>query len=511
MEHAGTWIYPSVDAYPKRQYQFEIAKSAILQNTLVSLPTGLGKTLIAAVVLYNYYRWFPTGKILFLAPTLPLVDQQVQACYEIMGIPATDTALLTGKIPATQRAVVWNEKRVFFCTPQTVQKDLENNRCDASKVVCVVLDEAHKSTGDYAYCKVIAHLEKAGAKFRILGLSATPGTSIKAIQLVVDILRINCIEARSDADPDVKQYIHDRQTEVVVVKQITAVTKPVERRLDGMIAPILEALRQRHALPSRLIGNATVTSYCLLTARESYNKRPEHQRDHITLGYFAAGMRLIQIRSDLHQLGIGSVRNKLHQLRQERPRGYLATLVKSPDFQLLWAAVDQISCDPSDFGNNTVQDKLKNNPKLEKLREILTEHFERARACGTLSSTRAIVFSQFRTSVSEIVSVLNEYQPLIRARHFVGQAKSQRKQQQEPSSGSSEGLLLQPQAKATTTTTSVEGMRQDEQKAVIAEFRNGIHNALVCTSIGEEGCKFDRRGTCIVSVYNLMYSVCIQD
>ena len=40
-----------------------MSHSAIMQNTLVSLPTGLGKTLIAAVVMYNYYRWFPQGKV----------------------------------------------------------------------------------------------------------------------------------------------------------------------------------------------------------------------------------------------------------------------------------------------------------------------------------------------------------------------------------------------------------------------------------------------------------------
>lgn len=46
---------------PYREYQFQITKTALFTNTLVSLPTGLGKTLIAAVVMYNYYRWFPTG------------------------------------------------------------------------------------------------------------------------------------------------------------------------------------------------------------------------------------------------------------------------------------------------------------------------------------------------------------------------------------------------------------------------------------------------------------------
>lgn len=37
----------------------DIIQTALLQNTLVCLPTGLGKTLIAAVVMYNFTRWFP--------------------------------------------------------------------------------------------------------------------------------------------------------------------------------------------------------------------------------------------------------------------------------------------------------------------------------------------------------------------------------------------------------------------------------------------------------------------
>ena len=69
-------------------------------------------------------------------------------------------------------------------------------RCDASLVVCIVFDEAHKASGNYAYTKVVELIEAAGAKFRILGLSATPGGEIKSIQKVVDALRISKIEAR---------------------------------------------------------------------------------------------------------------------------------------------------------------------------------------------------------------------------------------------------------------------------------------------------------------------------
>ena len=58
---------------------------------------GLGKTFIAAVVMFNFYRWFPDGgKVIFVAPTRPLVDQQRKACHGITGIPAADTHVLVG-------------------------------------------------------------------------------------------------------------------------------------------------------------------------------------------------------------------------------------------------------------------------------------------------------------------------------------------------------------------------------------------------------------------------------
>ncbi len=44
---------------PERAYQIDIINTALLQNTLVCLPTGLGKTLIAAVIMHNFTRWFP--------------------------------------------------------------------------------------------------------------------------------------------------------------------------------------------------------------------------------------------------------------------------------------------------------------------------------------------------------------------------------------------------------------------------------------------------------------------
>jgi ATP-dependent DNA helicase MPH1 len=48
---AKRWIFPL--NRPKRDYQFNISRHCLFDNTLVALPTGLGKTFIAGVVMLN--------------------------------------------------------------------------------------------------------------------------------------------------------------------------------------------------------------------------------------------------------------------------------------------------------------------------------------------------------------------------------------------------------------------------------------------------------------------------
>ena len=115
---AKHWVYPI--NRPKRDYQYNIVRNCLFDNTLVALPTGLGKTLIAGVVMLNCvlflmlspfylltmvldYRWYPEGKVIFVAPTKPLVAQQVDACLETCGIPGRDSIELTGEVPKVQR------------------------------------------------------------------------------------------------------------------------------------------------------------------------------------------------------------------------------------------------------------------------------------------------------------------------------------------------------------------------------------------------------------------------
>ena len=92
-----------------------------------------------------------------------------------MGIPERHTAEISGRSKPESRGNIWKSKRVFFCTPQSLVKDIEGGRCDAKSIVCVVMDEAHKATGNHANAVLVKMIDEAGAKFRLVGLSATPG------------------------------------------------------------------------------------------------------------------------------------------------------------------------------------------------------------------------------------------------------------------------------------------------------------------------------------------------
>ncbi|EOD15308.1 hypothetical protein EMIHUDRAFT_211457 [Emiliania huxleyi CCMP1516] len=230
---AASWVYPT--NMPVRPYQHSITKTALLHNTLVCLPTGMGKTLIAAAVMYNFSRWFPAGRCVFLAPTKPLVHQQVGAVRKSVGLPRELCAELTGQMAAEDRRRVWRFARFLFLTAQTFVNDLKTGVCPGEDVVCLVVDEAHKATSNHSYVQAARLLGRRSAGFRVLALSATPGSNAERMQEVVSNLRISRIEARDEQSVDVVGCLKSRQMDKVVVQ-------PTAEYLAGRAAA-LEAYR----------------------------------------------------------------------------------------------------------------------------------------------------------------------------------------------------------------------------------------------------------------------------
>jgi Fanconi anemia group M protein len=314
-----------------------------------------------------------------------------------MGIPERHTAEISGRTKPENRASMWTNKRVFFCTPQTLVKDITDERCNASNIVCVVMDEAHRATGEHANSVLIRLICNSGAKFRLVGLSATPGTDIKSIQAICTKLQISRIESRAEDDPDVARYIHHREEEVIIVKQ-PDVIKVIDTQFSELILPILTRLRDEKVSPRLHYDSATLSNWNVTLANKEYVERTG---DYRLNSQFNILRELVTARMLLKEHGVQMARTKLVEAASKPFMNYIA---RQSIFQSLIRDMSLAASGggSSVEGGSAMTTSMENNPKLIKLVEVLREHFERKEAVdGTNNSTRAIVFSQWRESVRE--------------------------------------------------------------------------------------------------------------
>ena len=415
---AKTWIYPTNVSF--RDYQFNIVQRALFDNILVSLPTGLGKTFIAATVMFNYYRWFPQSKIVFVAPTKPLVSQQVEACFKICGVPYSHTAQLTGSIAKPQRATAYEERRVFYMTPQTLSNDLKSGLCEPKSIVCLVIDEAHRGTGNYAYGECVALIRKKNPSLRILALSATPGASVDAVQNVINALCIARVEIRIETSLDLRAYIHKRRTDVIALplgKEITSLrdlfAKVIQKFLD----------RVKNLNDPRLRDPLTLSLFGVKTARDAFYNSSRGVNPALAgmttavlgiLGTLAHAMSLLIYH------GIQPFFEKLESIQHEyESQGRKLSKTKSEllsnsNFQELMTRLRVLVDNPNTVGH----------PKLERAASIIIEHFVKME--DEKQDTRVIVFSQYRSSAGELVKQLRRQEPIIKPTIFVGQSTDTR-------------------------------------------------------------------------------------
>ena len=134
-----------------RYYQENIFKTCTEKNCLIVLPTGLGKTLIALMTAIHRMKQFPGEKVLFVAPTKPLIEQHFLTFKKHLPELFADIQLFTGEINSTQRKKTWRTSDIIFSTPQCIANDLKKNLYNLSEVCLLVEDEAHRCIRNYDY------------------------------------------------------------------------------------------------------------------------------------------------------------------------------------------------------------------------------------------------------------------------------------------------------------------------------------------------------------------------
>lgn len=425
-----------------RKYQEDIFETCIEKNCLVVLPTGIGKTLVALMLVVDRMKKFPESKILFLAPTRPLAQQHLNYFKKHLPELYGQMELFTGKTEAEKRKKLWQNADIIFSTPQCISNDIKNSMYDLSNVSLLIEDECHRCMKNYSYTYVASEYKKQARNPRILGLTASPGSDKARIKKIVDNLSIEAVEIRTRESEDVKEYLQELEFEIIKVdfpEEFDAIRILLKKIFDRKV----EELRNR-----KLLFMPATKKYLLETQQKIMRSIAlGNKHFNLLLGASACaqaiklGHALELLETQTLEGFISYMKDLFSQAEKKESKG-VQNLVKQPEFsQAYIKAIELIH--------------KSEHPKLSKLKEIIENEFKQAKI-------KVIVFSQYRDSVTKICKTLNSI-PGINARVFIGQAKKLGKGGEQT------------------------GLSQREQQELIHDFSLGKVNVLCSTSIGEEG------------------------
>ena len=198
------------DSIEARDYQISLASEAKTQNSLVVLPTGLGKTTVALQVILDILSQ-KKGGILFLAPTRVLVNQHFEFLKE--HVLLDDIGIVTGEDLISKRKKLWINS-IVCATPEITRNDLQRGLVSQEQFSLVIFDEAHRAIGDYAYTSIATSFSN---NVRFLAMTATLPSDKQKADEIIKSLRIKHILQKTDESPDVKPYIQETKTEWINV------------------------------------------------------------------------------------------------------------------------------------------------------------------------------------------------------------------------------------------------------------------------------------------------------
>ncbi|MEW6070399.1 MAG: helicase-related protein, partial [Candidatus Thermoplasmatota archaeon] len=410
----------------KREYQLNIANSCLKDSTLVVLPTGMGKTTIALLVIAERVK---QGRIIFLAPTKPLVEQHCN--YLQSYLINQKISMLTGEVTPKKRLKLWKDSNIIVSTPQVIENDLIAGRINLDNVALVVFDEAHRAVGNYAYVFIAQKYSNL-----VLGMTASPGSSSDEILEVCKNLKINNVEIRSEYDSDVKPYVHPIGIDWVLV-ELPENLKLIIKELNEVLAERISELRSFGLLKPK----GRISTKELLEAQVIIQKRIKARLQAQGSLFFAAVAQSAAVKIN-HAIelaetqGIEALRNYFDRLENDSSKG--AKLLLN-DLRVKKAIM-------------LAKEAEIEHPKLREAVRVVKEQLARKK------DSRIIVFTHYRDTSELVMQELNQVLG-VKAVRFIGQATKEKDK----------------------------GLSQKQQAEIIEKFKANEYNVLVATAVGEEG------------------------
>lgn len=420
----------------QRLYQLQLAGTARDTDTLICLPTGLGKTTVSLLV--TAARLNSTGgTALFLAPTKPLVRQHVEFYRNALTIPDEDIVVFTGEVSPDERAALWDDAQVVIATPQVIENDLIGNRISLHSVTHLTFDECHRATGEYAYVYIAERYHDDATNPRVTGMSASPGSDKEEIVTVCHNIGVSAVEVMTEDDADVDEYTYTTDVEW---KHIELPDEIIQIR-DALNDVIRDRLQQLKSLGIADTTQPDVSQKQLNQMRGKLQKLIDADNSD---GY--AGMsthaEVMKLRRAVELVETQSVESVRRYFERQRNAAQSSGASKASQ-RLIAEPKVRRSMQLAESFDGT-------HPKFSQTRILL------AQTLGIEGGERVIIFTESRDTAEALTEFLSTSFDVQR---FVGQNDTGRS----------------------------EGMTQREQQETLTAFRAGEFEVLVSTSVAEEG------------------------
>ncbi|MEF8848810.1 MAG: DEAD/DEAH box helicase [Candidatus Thermoplasmatota archaeon] len=435
--------YLKSEKIEKRKYQIDIADSASKKNTLVVLPTGMGKTIIALFLIADKLSKNEDEKILFLAPTKPLVNQHTDFLKKNLDINEEQITIFTGEIKPQERKESWKKSRIIVSTPQVIQNDLISNRLNLKDVSFIIFDEAHHAVGDYAYVFISDVYQRQRKNRLILGITASPGNDSEKILEVCKNLDIENIEIRSKYDKDVKPYVHDLKISWKKIKlpsefsvSIQLFRKALSERLEKLKNIGVISTRSVSRINRRMLLDAQKKIQAEIKARAKPSRRLFK-----AAAVQSEAMKINHALELLQTQGVKALKNYFKRIGKEVGSKNCSKSSKNimSDKNVLEALahINSLSIE---------------HPKIDELNKIVKEEIQKDK------NIKIIIFTHYRDTSKSVTENLKEIKNANPVR-FIGQSSKY----------------------------GDKGLTQKQQAELVESFRKGKYNILIATSVAEEG------------------------
>jgi len=419
-----------------RLYQEAILAKAVKRNTLVVLPTGMGKTALALMVVLKKLDDDVKKKFLFLAPTKPLVEQHLRFFKDVTTLGGF--ALMTGMVSPEKRKDLWQDEQFFFATPQVVENDILTRAVKLDDFALVIFDESHRAVGDYSYVFIAKQV-----KGLILALTASPGGEDEIIKQVCRNLRIKGIEIRTEDDADVKPYVQELTLNWERV-ELPEEFKQIKKYLERPIKRRAVVLREAGVLSTANLQMIRKKDLLIAQGRARAKAGAGEVSAYSELSRIAAVVKAHHALELLETQGIGALHKYFARLKSQKSKAARG-LFNDADFL---NAVHK---------TKWLYEQGVEHPKLNRLREVVKEE---------VKSGQVLVFTQYRDSVNKIIEYLKK-------------------------EGIKTGKLVGQSSKLE------DGMSQKDQGKMLEDFKKKKFDVLCATCIGEEGLDLPQVGTVV--------------